>query len=97
MRQPVTIKTKDKQSNAATKSDLLQSVNPVTSSINLAKIKHIRDGGILVSCSSKDAAEKFSKEAKVKLADKYSITEAKTLNPRIRVAGMSEHHDEDTL
>lgn len=94
----VVIKPKDdRQSNAATKTDLLRTVDPVTSNVNVAKIKHIKGGGLFVSCSSREAAAKLSKEAADKLAGNYTIREAKTPNPRIRIVGMSENHDNDAF
>lgn len=93
----VIIKPKDKQSNAVTKSDLLRNIDPVVSKVDFAKIKHIKDGGIFVGCSSKGAAEKLTKEAEDKLADKYTVREVKPINPRVRVVGMSERHEEDAF
>ena len=93
----IVIRPKDKQSNAVTKTDLLHNVNPVTANVSVSKVKHIRDGGILVSCCSKDDAIKLSKEAADRLADRYTIKEVTTVNPRIRIVGMSEEHDESTF
>lgn len=94
----VVIKPKDdKQSNVVTKTDLLHCVDPVTSEVGVSGVKHIRGGGILVSCPTRESAETLSKEVTDKLSDKYTVQEARKLNPRIRVVGLSERHAEDTF
>lgn len=87
----------DKQSNATTKTDLLHCVDPVASNVNLSGVRHIRGGGVLVSCPSKESVEKLTKRVSDKLSDKYTVQEARSLHPRIRVVGLSENHSEDTF
>lgn len=95
-RSSVVIKPKDdKQTNAATKRELLHNINPVTSNLNVSKVKHIKGGGVVVSCPTKEAADRLTREAADKLSQKYTIQEAKSINPRIRVVGMTEEHTED--
>lgn len=94
----VIIKPKDEtQSNATTKTDLLRGVNPIESNVSVTKVRHIKGGGLLVSCSSKDEANKLSNEVSTKLADKYTVREVKAVSPRIRIVGMTEEHGEESF
>lgn len=85
------------QNSVVTKSDMLHNVNPINTNINLTKVKNARDGGLLISCGSDMEGDKFKEVAAEKLSDKYTINEVSSLNPRIRVVGISEKLEDDVL
>lgn len=94
----VIIKPKNpNQSNSQTKSDMLKSVNPADSDFQLAKVKHVRNGGVLVSCKNKSDTERLMKIAQENLAGSYEIKETFGVRPRIRVAGISERFSAEVL
>lgn len=94
----VIIKPKnDQQSARTTKADLFREVNPIDSGVSISRVRHIKGGGLVIGCSSGDSAAKLEKEAKDKLSGKYTIREAGTVSPRIRIVGMTEEHDKDSL
>lgn len=94
----VVIRPKDSnQANSRTKVDLLRSVNPVTSEVEVTGVRHISNGGLVVNCSSSDDASKLSSMARATLAESYDIREAPKLHPRIRIVGMTERHDSESL
>lgn len=94
----VIIKPRDeKQSTTVTKSDLLQRVNPVASGVSVSKIKHIKGGGLVIGCNSAESAAKLRKEADDKLAEKYTVKEAKLIRPRLKIVGITEDHDKEDL
>lgn len=65
--------------------------------INISSVKNIKDGGILVGCSSAEEVMKLRKIAISKLNQNYDIKDVKTLNPRVRIVGMSEKLEESDL
>lgn len=81
----VIVKPKTAQENKQTKSDILHNVNPVDTDININKIKHIKDGGLLVSCQTSEETAKFKQIAQEKLSNHYDIRELKGLHPRLRI------------
>lgn len=94
----VLIKPKNQsQSNAKTKQDMLENINPVDSQIQLSKVKHINHGGILVGCVSQEDREKLRSLAQQKLSGAYDIQELKGVQPRVRVVGFSDSYDEQSL
>lgn len=93
----IIVKPKVTQDNKLTKSDILQNINPVDTDININKIKHIKDGGLLLSCQSTEEISRFKQMAQEKLSSDYEIRELKGLHPRIRIVGLSEKMDPDTI
>lgn len=93
----VIVKPKIKQNSNETKCDVMKSINPVSSNINLASVKTVRDGGIFVSCSNSSECTKFKELAGSTLSDKYEVKEIVSLNPRIKIVGLSEKFDPDLL
>lgn len=97
-RAAVVIKPKNiNQANSRTKVDLLRSVNPVVSEVAVTGVKHISNGGLVVSCSSSDGASRLSHMARAKLSESYDIKEAPKMHPRIRLVGMTEKHEGESL
>lgn len=94
----VAVKPKDAgQANSQTKIDLLKSINPITSDVDVVGVKHIANGGVIVSCSSGSDAEKFREMASAELSDKYEIKGVAKPHPRIRLVGLTEKHSSDSL
>ncbi|CAH1975592.1 unnamed protein product, partial [Acanthoscelides obtectus] len=80
-----------------TKADLIQHVNPCTAEVQLAKVKDVRDGGILIGCKSKEENQKLKAIVQEKLSDSYVIREITGINPRFRLVGMSDKYSDDKL
>lgn len=94
----VCIKPKNvNQSNVMTRSEMLHNINPVDASIHVSKIKNIREGGVVVSCSSNEEVGKFKHLADSKLSSNYEIKELNAVKPRIRIVGLTDKHDADVL
>lgn len=85
------------QENSLTKNDMMKNINPVDSEFQLARVKHVRGGGVLVSCKSGAETKKLKKIAEEKLADTYEIKETRGISPRVRVVGISENISESVL
>lgn len=85
------------QDYSKTKSDLLEKVNPASSNINLSKVVSVKNGGLLISCSSKDDNEKFKQMVQKNLPDSYVIKTFSGVNPRVRVVGISSNYQVDEL
>lgn len=85
------------QNYSKTRSEILHNINPVESSIQLSKIKNVRDGGVLIGCSSEEETHKLKCLVNDKLSCNYDINELDTLKPRIKIVGLTDKHDEDVL
>ena len=85
------------QPTTVTKSDMLRNINPVTSNINIAKVKNARNGSVVVYCENGEESVKFEELARGKLGDKYDVKQLATLNPRLKVVGMSEKFEDNVL
>lgn len=94
----VIIKPKNsEQRNAETKSDIMNSINPVDLNIQVSKVKNLSNGGILIGCQDSSGADKFKQLAKQKLSSRYEIKEAKKGNFRVKIVGMIEEYSEDQI
>ena len=93
----VIVKPKSAQENKQTKSDILRNFNPINSDINISKIKHIKDGGLLVSCQTTEETQKFKQIAQEKLSNQYDVRKLKGLHPRLRIVGLTDKLDQDTI
>lgn len=91
------IKPKSRQSSTRTKADLMRSVDPAASGLDLVGVKHISGGGVMVSCSSGEGADKLRGLAGSALSDDYVVRDAAKLHPRLRVVGMTELYDKDRV
>lgn len=85
------------QNVSTTKSDMLHNIDPVQTNINISSVKNARNGGIVISCNSGKESNKFKELASSKLGDKYDVIQLPSLNPRIKVVGISEKTDEAVL
>lgn len=96
--QKIIVKPKNpEQINARTKSDILNAVNPIESNIKFNNIKHVKNGGILLGCDNPEQAIKLKELAVEKLSSNYDVHELKCTQPQVRIVGISEHLEEDTL
>lgn len=93
----VIVKPKNTQENKQTKSDILQNINVNRPDININKIKHIKDGGLVVSCQTTEEISKFKKIVEEKMSTNYDIREVRGLHPRVRIVGLSEKFNVDAL
>lgn len=85
------------QSNVKTKLDINESINPADSNLQLSKVKHIRDGGILIGCKNNADNDKLRKLAQEKLSDQYTVKEVRGIKPRVRIAGISQKLSDQEL
>lgn len=94
----ILIKPKDHaQSNSDTRKALSENINPIECSLQIAKVKHVKDGGVVVGCKNVSENEKLKKLAEEKLADNYDIREIRGIYPRIRIVGFRCSYDDQTL
>lgn len=94
----IIIKPKNQeQSISKTKRDILDNVNPINADININKVKHIKNGGVVIDCQHKADGSKFQKIANDKMSNNYIIREVKNILPRVRVVGFTELYNQDTL
>ena len=89
----VIVQPKDRtQSVSKTKSDVLNAVDPLNSSLNIGKVKTLKDGGLLVGCEN---TKTFKQIAKGKFSEQYEIREVRSIRPSIRIVGFSDDIEED--
>lgn len=80
-----------------TKSDISQNINPSQSNIQLAKVKNLKNGGVLIGCKNSEDNVKFKKMVQEKMSQSYEVRELHGVLPRVRIVGMSEKLAEDQL
>lgn len=91
----VIIKPKDpKQTSNTTKSEVLKNIDPIKEDLVLEQVRNISNGGVAVRCESND---KFSELLTLKMNNSYDIKVVNPANPRIRISGLSDKLDDDTL
>ncbi len=73
-----------------TKSDVLQSLKPLASEIEINKVKPLSHGGLMIKCMNKNQSEKLVNVAGSKLADTYDIKKTTPILPRVRIVGIPE-------
>lgn len=83
------------QRNTETKKDILSTINPTD--VNIHKVKHLNNGGILLGCENQAESSKVMEIAERKLAEKYEIQQLKELHPRVTIVGMTQDIDEERL
>lgn len=97
--QPVVIvRPKDcNQSPHHTKADILRNVNPCQENFQLAKVRDVKDGGVLIACRDKADNEKLKSMIEQKMSDNYSVNEVGGILSKIRIVGMTENFSSEDL
>ncbi|XP_063923769.1 uncharacterized protein LOC135137920 [Zophobas morio] len=91
----VVIRPKDvTQTIAKTKSDIISNIQP-DSEPGIAKVKFIKNGGIVLNCEHPSELKKLSQLKD--LSDKYEISDLKTPKPKLRISGISSDIDEQQI
>lgn len=83
------------QSVSATKTDLFQKLNPAENKLGFARVRGIRNGGLVINCSGSEESGRFKSMAADKLAANYTVKEVAGLLPRIKLVGLSEKLEGD--
>jgi hypothetical protein len=91
----VIIKPKNKdQLVTKTKKDIITNIDPTSSSLNVGKVKSLKDGSLLLGCEN---STQFKEIVKEKLSTDYEIHDVNAFHPRIRVSGFSFKFSETQL
>ncbi|CAH1964379.1 unnamed protein product, partial [Acanthoscelides obtectus] len=81
----VIIKPKEAQDTSKTKTDILQNVNLVADEIHISKIKHVKDGGVLIGCKSDEGNLQLKKLVQEKMVGSYGVKDVGGVNPRKQI------------
>lgn len=85
------------QTTEKTKEDLMRDINPVDADLQLAKVKSIRNGAMVISCRDKQDTEKLMELAEKNLSGTYEVRKIRGISPRVRVAGINREYTEEEL
>lgn len=85
------------QPQSKTKADILRNINPLEENMQLAKIKNIKDGGILISCKTKAENDKLKSIVQQRMSGGYNVREVGGFLQRIRIVGMTENYTSEDL
>lgn len=88
---------KASQSSDVTKNACKEKLNPIEMKVGIEKLRKIRDGGVVIACSSKDEINKVDAEVRKKMGDEYVVTVPVTRNPRIRIKGVEEEMSDEEI
>lgn len=94
----VIIKPKNSsQTVKQTKSDVLHSIKPLSSDIEISSVKSVSNGGLVIKCANKLHSEKLLDIASNKLPDTYNIKKTPLILPRLRFVGIPEGLDKNDI
>lgn len=91
------IKPKNVQRSSKTKDDLLKTVNPVNMNIGIRSMKTVKNGSVIVKCTSREKVEVLKKAVTETLKDAYEVDVTKLRNPRIKIANYEGHKNAKEL
>lgn len=91
------IKPRQKQESNVTKEAIKKSFSPARLEVGIAEMKGLKEGGILIKCNSKDDVEKVKSATEKKLKRNYDIKFQEQRNPKIKIVGMEEEMDKETV
>lgn len=96
--QKIVVKPKDpKQTNSETKSDLRHVLNPASMDVPIGNVKHARDGGIILGSNHSEGIIKLKATVEKELSSRYEVHLLKTAHHQVRVVGVSESYNNDTI
>lgn len=82
---------------AKSKAEILNNISLSEENIQLAKVKNVKDGGILISCKGKDQNDKIKSVIEQKMSHTYITKEVHGISPKIRIVGMSENYSNEQI
>lgn len=88
---------KTDQSTHTTKTDVLRKVDPVAENINIANVKPVRNGGLVISCNKGEESTKFNQLLNEKLGENYKVKQVPSLLPRLKIVGFSDKYQDNIL
>ena len=78
----IIVEPKNREQNfVQTKTDVTSRIDPVDAKIQIQRVKSIKNGGMLIGCSSSDQNSRFKQLAQEKLSESYVIREVKGVSP----------------
>ena len=83
------------QTASKTKSDIITKINPANSNLEITDVRTVKNGGILLKCRNPEELTKLTQDDEFK--GSYDIRDFKTPLPRLRIAGISEDINEDSI
>lgn len=92
----ILIKPKDStQKNDDTRKEVKNYIDPTKMAVS--GMKNSRDGGVIIECKNKAAADTLKAEAQNKLGQKYNVIEPKTQLPKIKIVGITETNSPEEI
>lgn len=83
------------QRHEETRKEVKSSLDPTK--IAVSCMKNARNGGVVIECKNKVAAETLKTEASNKMGQKYDISEPKKQLPKVKIVGITETNDPNEI
>lgn len=93
----VIVQPKNQQAITKTREDIMSRVNPADSDLQLSRVRTIKDGGLLIGCSSKADNSKLVSLLQENLPTDYVVKQVNGISPRIRVVGLSASYSDEYI
>ena len=93
----VIIKPKTNQTSKVTLESIQQTIDPVAEDIGVNHVKQLRNGGVVIGCNKKEDITKLHNISTQKLGEDYTIRKSGLRNPMIKIVGLSESYNEESL
>lgn len=85
------------QNISQTKAEVLSKINPLEKNLHLKKVAGTKDGGLVVGCHNEEENQLFVSLVREELSELYDVKEIRGINPRVRISGMTERHNDEQI
>lgn len=85
------------QTSDTTKMECKEKLNPAEMKVGIENVRKIRNGGIVITCKTKEEIKKINEEVKAKLGKEYEVKIPQLKTPKIRIYGIEEMMEDDDL
>lgn len=84
-----------KQYSTVTKKVIENQINPSTIGAQVSRVKYIRDGGVAISCTTKEDINNLSQNITQRMKDKYELKVPERKNPKLKIMNLEKKMTED--
>lgn len=93
----VLIKPRTEQESNVTKEEIRQAIKPSDLGVSIARVANTKQGGVVLTCESRNETEKIRGETVARLGHKYDVKVPLLKKPKIKIVGLDEEYDEEKL
>lgn len=73
-----------------TKAKIIENINPVNLEVGITQLKKVSNGGVVISCETKQEINKLEKEVQSQMGKDFKIQRVEKKKPRIKLIGIED-------